>query len=741
MRTRGGRQRPSSFATTAWLGTLALCLTTAVAAQDSAPHPTRDFNTYQPSAKATRIDTAQAPNIDGDISDGVWAKAPIIDEFYQLEPKEGQPASERTVVRILYDENNLYFAIHAFDREPEKITASIKARDGNLSQDDLFRIYLDPYMTRRDGYVFEVNPLGARADALAENNTSFLPEWNTIWGAKARIVADGWTAEVAIPFRSISYDQAKANWGFDLFRLIRRKGERIRWSQIRNQLPSVDISRSGTLEDVHDTTQGLGLDIKAYGSLRYKHEWSPPTEDDVRFEPSGNAYYKITPSLTGTLTFNTDFSDTPLDQRKVNTGRFGLFFPETRDFFLQDAAVFEFGGNNLADSVNGRPFFSRNIGLVDGFPVDIVAGGKLSGQVGSLGVGGLIVAAEGTEQYDGQILSAARITQPVLGQSELGIVFTNGDPTGLTENTVGGLDFQYRNSTWFSGDTFKADFFYERSFSDVYGQDDAFGAHLSYPNEPFSTRFQFKEIGENFYPALGFVNRPNIRLYDGNFVYRPRPKDSWVRWYEYGTWYTFVTDLDDRLESRENGAWWGLMTQDTDVAFVNLFNLYENVAAPFFLPHNVMVPAGEYTWTNISPYFESSIGRPVNIIAEVECCSYFDGDLLRTFLMVSWRPNSSWEIGAEHSFYNISLSTGDLEIQIWALNVTLNFTPDMQLKTQAQYDNISEGFGMSARYRWEFAPGSEIFVALGESGDLLNGSHYRSSTTQASVRIGHLMRF
>jgi len=740
MRTRVGCSSGATAALAIFFGLMAPL---TQAANDAAPiaPPKRDFSTYQPTAKATRIETGEAPAIDGDVSDAVWAKAPVIDEFYQLEPKEGEPSSERTEVRVLYDQNNLYFAIHAFDREPEKITASVKARDGNISKDDLFRIYIDPYMTRRDGYVFEVNALGARADALVENNTNFLIEWDTIWDAKGRIVADGWTAEVAIPFRSISYDAAKADWGFDLFRLIRRKGERTRWSQIRNQLPSVDISHSGTLAGVHDTTQGLGLDIQLYGSLRYKHEWEHPREHDVTFEPSGNAYYKITPALTGTLTFNTDFSDTPLDERRVNTGRFGLFFPETRDFFLQDAAVFEFGGNNLANNVNGRPFFSRNIGLVNGLPVDLIAGGKVSGNIGTLGVAGLLVSTAGTETTDGQILSAARLTQPVMGESEVGLVFTNGDPTGATENTVGGVDFQYRNSTWFDGDTFKADFFYERSFSSAFGDDDAFGAHLSYPNEPFSTRFQFKEIGQDFSPALGFVNRSNIRLYDGNFLWRPRPKDSWVRWYETGTWYFLVTDLDDVLESRENGGWFGLMTQDTDLGFINVWNSYENITAPFFLPRGVLVPADKYTWSNFSLFFESSIARPWQVVSEIECCSYFNGDLLRTFLSVNWRPDSTWDITAQHQFFNISLPTGDVEIQIYALNVTLNFTPDMQVRTQAQYDNISEAFGLSARYRWEFSPGSELFVALGENGDLLHGSHYRSSTTQASVRVGHLMRF
>ena len=288
----------------------------------------------------------------------------------------------------------------------------------------------------------------------------------------------------------------------------------------------------------------------------------------------------------------------------------------------------------------------------------------------------------------------------------------------------------------------KADFFYERSFSDVYGDDDAFGAHFSTPNEPFSMRAQFKQIGENFNPALGFVNRTGIRFYDGNFVYRYRPNDdSGIRWYETGTWYSFVTDLDGVLGSRENGWWGGFMNQETDNAFINLWNDYENVTEAFYLPRGVLVPVGHYTWSAGNLQAESSIGRPVSGHVEIECCDFFDGHILRTYVNVTWRPDSTWDIGATHQFYNITLPTGDVEIQIYALNLTLNFTPDMQLSTQVQYDNISRGFGLSSRYRWEFSPGSEFFVALGESGELFNGSHYRSSTTQASVRVGHLMRF
>ncbi|MFM9862162.1 MAG: carbohydrate binding family 9 domain-containing protein [Micropepsaceae bacterium] len=722
-------------------GASASVLLSVTLASAADPVPARDFSTYQPTAPATRIQPSEAPKIDANLSDAAWANARVISDFYQLEPNEKQPASERMEVRVLYDENNIYFAFHVYDSEPDKITASIKSRDGNLSSNDLIRIYLDPYKTRRDGYLFEVNPLGARFDGLLQNNSDILGEWDTIWHAQARIVEDGWIAEVAIPFRSISYDAASNDWGFDIFRLIRRKGERIRWSQIDNQRSSRDISRSGNLTGIANTAQGLGLDLQPFLAARYKHEWRTPREDDVTLEPSGNIFYKITPSLTGTLTFNTDFSDAPLDSRQINTGRFGLFFPETRDFFLQDAAVFEFGGNNLNNDVNGIPFFSRNIGLVNGTPVDIVAGGKLSGQLGNLGIGALIVDTAGTETTDNQILSAARFTMPVLEESKLGIVFTNGDPTGATENTVGGADFQFRNATWFDGKQIQADFFYERSFSSAFGDDDAFGTQLSFPNEPLGARFQFKEVGANFSPALGFVNRPGIRSYDGNFYWFERPKDSWIRTWNLGTFYNFVTDLNDHLETRENGVFFELQTQDTDMFEIVLFNNLEDIPFSFFLPRGVLIPAGEYEWNAAVINVNTSIGRPVSGGISIRCCDWFGGRRFGASTYVNWRPDTTWEIGANHQFIAIALATGDVEIQVYGLNVGLNFTPDMQLRTQIQYDNISQAFGLSARYRWEFEPGSELFASLGESGDLIDGRHYTSSTTQMSVRIGQLMRF
>src|SRR5262249_16932306 len=196
--------------------------------------------------------------------------------------------------------------------------ATVKARDGNTDGGDFVRVYLDPGMTRRNGYAFVLNPLGMRVDVLIKNNFDYLVDWDTIWDGKVKRVADGWTAEFAIPFRSISYDPSRADWGFDLSRFIRSKNERIRWSSISATIPSVDISRSGTLTGIEGIKRDMGLELQLYESVRYRHEWEQPgqpAQDDTKLVESANAYYRITPALTGTVTVNPDFSDTPLDDR------------------------------------------------------------------------------------------------------------------------------------------------------------------------------------------------------------------------------------------------------------------------------------------------------------------------------------------------------------------------------------------------------------------------------------------
>jgi hypothetical protein len=701
----------------------------------------------RPTAGAVQIATSEAPAIDGDLSDPVWVKATVIDQFRQKRPNPGALPTERTVLRILYDENNLYFAVYAYDSQPDRIIAGTMERDGALSAADSIVLLIDPGLTRRNAYGFEIDASGGRRDELELNNTIELPEWDAIWTARARRVADGWVAEIAIPFRSLSYDTAQTVWGFDVSRRLRHKNERLYWSGYNPALSFSDVSQAGSLTGIENINRGLGLDVQVYGALRAKHDWQAAKDGaGISFTAGGNAFYKITPALTNTLTVNPDFSDAPLDVRQVNTTRFSLFTPETRDFFLQDVSAFEFGGRNFGRNVNdktsnnGRPFFSRNIGLVRGVPVSLIAGDKLSGQYGGFDIGALSVLTDRTPSSDGQVLSVARITHPVFSESKIGFIFTNGDPTGLTRNSVGGVDFQYRDSDFLPGYVFQADGYYQRSFSSAAGDDDSAAIALGFPNEPWSGDFVFKQIGANFQPALGFVNRADIRLYQGSLAHLTRYNDMLLHELEPGVEYLFVTDLHDRLESSENDIYLRAQSTIGDEITLKLVNSHENVPARFNLPRNVPVRAGSYDWTNFDARFRTFDGRIVSVDTEINCCSFYNGRSVDAKIKLVFRPNPYFELAPNYEFTAIDLPTGYVAIHLVAADSVINFTPDMQLVLQAQFDNISRSFGFSARFRWEYEPGNELFAGFGQSA-LIPGTTFQTGTSQLSIRLGHTFRF
>ncbi len=704
----------------------------------------------RPRLMAVRIDTVEAPTIDGDLSDPVWAKAAVIDNFRQRSPNPYEPATERTVARILYDENNLYFGFYNYDSTPEAIVIRNMQRDGQVFTSDSVMIYLDPGQTRRNAYNFEIGASGGRTDNLELNNTEELREWNTIWQGRARIVQDGWVAEFAIPFKSLSYEANQTTWGFDVARRIFHKNERVHWSNVNPAVTFTDVNQTGDLVGIENVSQGLGLDVQVYAAPRMKHDWQ--LEGDgagLSFGAGGNAFYKVTPALTNTLTVNPDFSDAPLDIRQVNTTRFSLFTPETRDFFLQDVSAFEFGGRsfgrNSQDRVsnNGRPFFSRNIGLVQGRPVSLVVGDKLSGQFAGFDIGAFSVLTDKTPAgQDGQILSVARMTHPIFAESKFGFVFTNGDPTGLTENRLAGADFQYRNSTVFGNKLLQADVYYMKSFSSTAGDDESAAFSLNFPNEPWSGDFLFKQIGESFRPALGFVNRTAIRQYVGTVTHLTRYRDTSLNTLEFGSNLEFVTGLNDVLESRANDVFVRARSRIGDQFTFRLVNSFENVPALFFLPNSVPMLPGTYEWTNVnvSADVRSFYGRLLTLQADVTCCSFYDGNAVVTKTALILRPSIYFEITATNEMNLIDLPTGNVDIHLATLDAAINFTPDMQLALQAQYDNISENFGFSARYRWEYRPGDEIFIGLGQSAQISNLG-FVAQTTQATIRVGQTFRF
>lgn len=705
----------------------------------------KDFSQYTPRTTAVRISRENAPVIDGDLSDAAWAQAQPIEQFYQVEPVEGAAPSQPTRAYVIYDEKNLYIGVYAYDSEPDKIRRSQMQRDPALQDDDGIRILIDPFGSFRDSYFFGVNPNGARNDALVENNNNFRDEWNTIWRAKARVVEDGWIAEIAIPFQSISFDRALSEWNFQIIRTIRRENEEIRWSNIDQNRGRIDVTNPGRLAGIRDVKSGIGLEVQAFATGATSYDWETD-QTDFEFNPSGNVFYKLTPSLTGSLTFNTDFSDTSLDARQVNTGRFSLFFPETRDFFLQDSAVFEFGGRIFNNGpVNGLPFFSRNIGIVNGQPVDIVAGAKLSGKAGPANIG-LISTRTGSADaigVDGQFLSAARISVPVLSESKAGVIFTNGDPTGEVNSTVAGADFQYKKSNAFGDGTLTADIAFIESFT---GGESGhmFASQIAYRSQKWNTTHNIRDIDEDYAPKLGFSNRTGIRRFNSNFWRTYRPQNSFIRFAETGVWTNLILDRenDERLD-HYYGAWAGGANNAGDELWLNYEHGFVDIREPFSIAGEVPVAIGQYRWNQYQVRAVATNARTVGGDVRVRWGGIYDGDLLEISSGFSLRPSRFLELGGEYSYFEFDLPSGDIGIHIASIDSTIAFTPDMTIKTEVQYDNISEAFTFFSRFSWEPVPEREIFLSFGHTAIIDRRNFPRDFVSQGSslaLRLGHTFR-
>lgn len=695
---------------------------------------------YRPTATIQTVSPSLAPQIDGVLDDEVWLSVEPIRDFYQSDPVEGAIPSEETSVTIVHDGDTLYIGAVLHVREQRNIIGTIQERDGEIWDDDQFRIQFDTYDTGRDAYGFMVNPLGSRYDYLVENNSSINSYWDTIWQAKVARGADGWTVEMAVPLQSLPHDVSAATWGMQIVRVIRSRNEVIRWSTVTQSLSSVDMSIAGSVTGIRGSGDKARLDLQGFvGASWNRKRIAGAYVNDTSFDPSGNIFYRITPSMTGTLTVNTDFSDTPLDARQVNTSRFSLFFPEVREFFLQDAAIFQFGGANFENDVNGTPFFSRRIGIVDGQPVDIRGGVKLSGSQGRINIGALAAETKDAAGIDRQQLSTVRVAADILDESRAGVIATIGDPTGASDNRVIGMDFLYRNSHLFPGRQLAADTFVLSSRTD--GLDDsAYGAYVSSPKDAFSWNIGFKRLGENFQPRLGFANRTGIWRYNAGAVLNVRPQDSWLRLASIEAYATVFTNLSGNTESQEfklqhcgesdNGEQW----------CINASSIREIIDERFFLPMDIAVDPADYRYVRARIQGKTSPVYPASLSLAYEFGNYLGGTRRDLEITLESRLSQYLRANVSYTWNRIRLPTGRVDIRITSANINVNFTPEMQFASQIQYDNVSRRLACAGRYSWEFRPQSELFLSLSQNYIGEPGS-FQSMETGLTFRIGNTFRF
>jgi hypothetical protein len=692
--------------------------------------------------------TSSPPEIDGHFDPDEWADAAHVDGLTQATPDEGETATQHTEIWMMTDGDNLYVAARLWDTNPDEIIAYAMRRDANTRLDDRFSFTIDPFLDRQNGYFFQVNPNGSRRDALLEGST-FEPNWDGRWYAKTSVDAKGWIVEIALPYATINFDPEADVWGLNMARGIRRRNEIDRWSDPVRERFLVAMGRAGNLVGMKGARQGLGLQIVPSGTLRRVDDANQlETEDNerhyTRADPSLDVFYKVTPSVTTALTVNTDFGESEVDARQVNLSRFELFFPEQRDFFLQDALIFDF-----ADlSENGRPFFSRRIGLSeDGEAEGITAGGKVTGRIGPVKIGLLNVVLDEHNQVDQQNVLVARPALNI-GESTLGAILTHGDPTGLGDNTLVGADFNYRNSDFLDNKTFNANVWIQNTFSDpdtgpdvdddaINGSGLAYGGKVEYPNDRINWNLSARSFDDEFNPELGFVNRVEIRDYRGEFRRRWRPQASPFQTVDTRVEGRIVTGLSSTVETGDF-TWTplDLTTPIVDAIRFRYVHRYENVETAF---DNISVPVGRFHFDEGQVLFTASTNRWIGGELFVGYGSFFDGTRTRARTDVSFRFSKYVQLAVIYAIDDIRLPDGDDLIHLLSTELSFQFTPNISWITLVQYDNVSDSIGINSRFRWIVEDGREFFVVLNQGLDTSDG--LEAGRTEPLVKLQWTFRF
>ena len=618
---------------------------------------------------AERLQEDERVAVDGVLDEPIWRRATPATDFVQQDPVLGGTPSERTEVRIAFNRTTLYMGVICYDSEPDLLLGNTMKRDEFLGADDRFMWTMDPFLDRQNGSFFEMNPSGLMADQLLSPSGGNR-NWDGIWDASVRRSDLGWVLEIAIPFRTISFDPAAPAWGINFQRTVRRKNEENLWTgHLRNQ-GLRRLEYGGLLTGISDVSQGFGLDVVPYASGNAFD--SPGTEEPRSLD--GNAdvgldlFYSLTPSLRANLTINTDFAETEVDQRLVNLTRFPLFFPEKRAFFLDGATFFNF----YDESTPVRPFFSRRIGLDDdGQQQSIIAGSKLIGQAGSEDIGLLYVRTDETTNASGEDFAVARFRHRFLSQSYVGAIYTGRRTrtVGADDLQTAGIDFRLATASFRKNQNLDlTGFFLWNTNPLATGHNSAHGVRVGFPNDPWSGSFSFESLGNNVDPAVGFVRRTGFRDYNPRLSFSPRPVNHpWIRRFQFEFSSNFITDMDGQWLTR-NLRWKviGIDTHSQERIEFNIKPQFERLETAFEISDSIVLSAGEeYAFTRFQVRGQTASRRILAPNVSYEWGGFLSGSRRELRVNVNLRPRPGVRVQLESEWNDVSLAEGNFDTQVY----------------------------------------------------------------------------
>lgn len=666
----------------------------------------------QESIQAVRIDTP--PVIDGFVDEEVWQHAFMVDEFYQREPNEGAPVSEKTQILTCYDANHIYFAIRCWD-DPKKITAKEMARDVSLGKDDRVQIIIDTYLDRRTAYWFQIGPRGSIGDAIVSGNGTVLnKQWDGLWTGKAKIRDYGWEAEIAIPFKTLGFNKENTQWGVKYIRNIVNKLETAYWPVANLNTLKFQVSDAGIMDGIENISQGIGLDIAPYLltglDTKKGHKNYPKLTGGI------DLFYQITPSLKSSLTINTDFAETEVDDRQINLTRFNLHYPEKRAFFLDGASYFQFGiegDDNSQVAKSMIPFFSRRMGLDSlGGPIPINAAAKITGQIDNWNIG-MMHINDGREAGNNNF-SVARLTRNIGAQSSAGIIGTYGNAVGEDKNLVIGADLKLSTSTFQENKNVSLSFFGLKSNTNGLEEKDfSWGGQFVYPNDFINARLGHHQIGRNFLAGMGFVPRTNIQETYGDLELGPRPNKWGIMQIRFGGSFDHIANLETGdLETRQIELKpLGIRFLSGEEFSYSFFNQYERLYNDFRIFKGFTIPAGIYKWWQQEIKLSTKGARNVYGEAAYRFGNFYNGQRNDLKVQLNWKVAVPLFVGGTFAQNLVELPEGTFRTNIYQFNTNILFSPDITLYNYFQYDNASKNAGWQSRFQWIIKPGNEIILA------------------------------
>ncbi|MGE0394259.1 MAG: DUF5916 domain-containing protein [Vicinamibacterales bacterium] len=660
--------------------------------------------------------------LDGRLDEEVYKLPPATTQFIQQEPRPGEPATEKTEAWVFYDEKNIYFCFRLWDSHPERMIINEMRHDASqdIFQNENISITIDTFHDQRSGYYFMTNPLGARRDVQFQSEQQNNGEWNPVWNPVSQRFDQGWTTEIAIPFKSIRYPAGEQQtWGILFRRVVRWKNES---TYLTAMPPGVGpggvyrLQNEATLEGLKVPAAGRNLDILPFVTARTTTDKlsRPPKNNDVLGDFGGDVKVGVTKGLTADFTYNTDFAQVEDDLQQVNLTRFGVFFPERRPFFLEGQGIFSFGGQSGGDIPT--MFFSRQIGLAGGAPIPIIGGGRLTGKAGAYTIGVVDIQTEDTPSRNAPSTNwgVARLRRDILKKSYIGVMAARKTPSVGRDNLTVGADANIGlGLNIFNGYVAKT------STPGRSGNDLSYMISYENQGDRWGGSAQRLVVQQNFNPEMGFLRRRDFQTSSASFRFSPRPNRDTTRFKPirkvyYQTSIDYTTNNEGVLQSRGYGGSFNIDFMNGATLSSGIDRDFEGLDVPFQISPGISIPVGGYGFTSA----RASVGLPpsfrVRGTVSGTVGDFYDGT--RRTLTYAGRVEVTKQFIVEPtlSLNWVKLPVGDFTSHLFQSRISYTFTPRQTLGTLIQFNSSARTISTNVRYRWEYIPGSDLFVVYTE---------------------------